>query len=66
MCGFTRHVLGKGIRAAVGALTEGIYHIAVRAKFTTLTVGSADIFGTNCALRGSTSRLGRRAEPTDI
>lgn len=32
-------------------LTPGVYHIAVRAKFTTVTVGSFDIFGMNCDLR---------------
>ena len=31
-------------------LTAGTYHIAVRAKFTTLTLGSSAMIGINCVL----------------
>ena len=32
-------------------LTPGMYHIGVRTKFTTVTVGSFDMRGINCDLR---------------
>ena len=49
-------------QAAVGyffrdELTPSTNHIAVRAKFTTLTVGSFDIIGINCVLRRHGSQL---------
>ena len=34
-----------------GELTSCTYHIGVRAKFTTVTVGSSAIIGINCVLR---------------
>ena len=35
-------------------LTRGMYHIAVRTKFTTVTVGSSAMAGINCALYRNT------------
>jgi hypothetical protein len=40
-------------------LTTSTNHIAVRAKFTTLTVGSFDIIGISCDLQQHGSQLER-------
>jgi len=41
-------------------LTVGTYHLAVRAKFMAMTVGSFDMTGINCVLRRHASALDRR------